>query len=180
MQTYLALMRGINVGGNRKTPMPELKQAFLDMGFFNVSSYINTGNIIFSSEATPSAESIEAKLKSRFGFEIDTLVLNKEDAIRIAGGIPKHWQNDAEQKSYVCYLFEDIDSPNIIKNILSKPEFETAIYTKKAMLYNVNRNNESKSSLFKLIGHRIYKRMTIRNVNTARRLAVLLEKVDSK
>lgn len=48
------------------------------------------------------------------------------------------------------------------------------------MLYNVNRNNESKSSLFKLIGHKIYKRMTIRNVNTVRKLAVLLEKVDPK
>lgn len=91
MQTYLALLRGINVGGNRKTLMPELKQAFLDMGFFNVSSYINTGNIIFSSKATPSVESMGAKLKSRFGFEIDTLVLNKEDVFRIAGEIPEHW-----------------------------------------------------------------------------------------
>ncbi len=50
MEKYLALLRGVNVGGNNKVPMPLLKNAFEDVGFSQVSTYINSGNIIFSSE----------------------------------------------------------------------------------------------------------------------------------
>lgn len=49
---YIALLRGINVGGNNKVSMGELKQAFESLGFTNVSTYINSGNVIFDSRET--------------------------------------------------------------------------------------------------------------------------------
>ena len=50
MEKYIALLRGVNVGGKNKIPMPLLKAAFEEAGFYEVSTYINSGNVIFSSE----------------------------------------------------------------------------------------------------------------------------------
>ena len=52
---YIALLRGVNVGGNNKISMRELKEAFIEYGFSRVETYINSGNILFSSEETDEA-----------------------------------------------------------------------------------------------------------------------------
>ena len=60
---YVALLRGVNAGGNRKVPMAELRETFADMDFSDVSTYINSGNVIFSSQSKPSTEAIREKLE---------------------------------------------------------------------------------------------------------------------
>ena len=50
---YVALLRGVNAGGNRKVPMAELRETFADMDFSDISTYINSGNVIFSSAVLP-------------------------------------------------------------------------------------------------------------------------------
>ncbi|MFZ1802011.1 MAG: hypothetical protein WAU03_03820 [Candidatus Saccharimonas aalborgensis] len=72
------------------------------------------------------------------------------------------------------YLFPDIDSPDVMNRIGYRPEFETIHYVPGALITNVSRQNQSKSSLLKLVGTPLYLRMTIRNVNTVRRLAELV------
>ncbi|MFZ1458949.1 MAG: DUF1697 domain-containing protein [Candidatus Saccharimonadales bacterium] len=172
---YVALLRGINAGGNRRVPMAELREIFTDMGFTDVTTYINSGNVVFSAQSKPSAEVIRKKLEATFQFEIPLLVLSAEHIRRIAEAIPKEWQNDTVQKSDVIYLFPDIDSPDIINSIGYRPEFETIHYVSGALISNGTRENRPKSSLVKLIGTPLYRRMTIRNVTTARKLAELVQ-----
>ena len=50
MKKYIALLRGINISGKNKVSMPLLKVAFEELGFLNVSTYINSGNVLFSSD----------------------------------------------------------------------------------------------------------------------------------
>ncbi len=57
--TYVALLRGINVGGNRKVEMKRLKATFERAGFADVRTYINSGNVIFGSESTDAASTRE-------------------------------------------------------------------------------------------------------------------------
>jgi uncharacterized protein (DUF1697 family) len=171
---YVALLRGINAGGNRKVPMADLRQTFTDMGFTDVSTYINSGNVVFSAQAEPSAEIIRKKLEATFQFEIPLLVLSAEHIRRIAEAIPKDWQNDTVQKSDVIYLFSDIDSPDVMDKIGYKPDLEMVHYVPGALITNVTRKNQPKSSLVKLIGTPLYQYMTVRNVNTARKLATLV------
>lgn len=170
---YVALLRGINVGGSRRVPMATLRELFSDMGFSDIVTYINSGNIIFSSPKKPDAASIQMALEKHFGFDLDVLVLSAEQVTAIAEAIPAQWQNNKEQKSDVIYLFSDVDSPDIIENIRYRPEFETIHYVPGALITNVTRENQPKSSLVKLIGTPLYRRMTIRNVITARKLAEL-------
>ena len=172
---YVALLRGINAGGNRRVPMTELRELFTQMGFQNVVTYINSGNVVFDSSDVPSKEQIMQTLTKTFGFDIDTLVLNSEQIEAIADDIPDAWQNNRdEQKSDVLYLFDNVNSPKILEDIGYRPDIETLIYTNHAILSNVSRQNQSRSSLQKIIGTPLYRRVTVRNVNTTRKLAELV------
>lgn len=178
---YVALLRGINVGGNRKVPMVELKDEFKNMGFSDVVSYINSGNIIFSSDAEPDIRLIEKRLEARFEFLIDTLILTADEVTTIAHAIPSGWTNDAPnpeksgQKSDVLYLFSDVDSPDVLDKIGYRRDVEKMTYVPRAVLANVTRKNQSRYSLLKLAGTPLYRRMTIRNITTAKKLAELVQ-----
>lgn len=82
MNTYIALLRGVNVSGKNKIKMVELKQLFINLGFCNVVTYIQSGNVIFSSEETNNSK-IEKQLitaiKTNFGHSIKILVLKKNE-----------------------------------------------------------------------------------------------------
>lgn len=86
LERYAAFLRGINVGGNKKVPMAELKSMLGKMGFKNVKTILASGNVIFDSEnnnTTQLGEAIEKKLKEMFGFEVRTLVYDIHDIEKI-------------------------------------------------------------------------------------------------
>lgn len=173
MNTYIALLRGINAGKLRRVEMKRLKAIFESLGYTQVSTYINSGNVIFISDKAPAGirKEIEINLKKEFGFDIPTLIKTEREMQEIADAIPKEWQNDSKQRSDVAYLFEEIDSKQTLCDIPIKKEFIDIRYTKGAIYWNINRENYNKSQLNKLINHRLYQLMTVRNVNTARFLA---------
>lgn len=171
---YIALFRGINVGGNRKVSMIELRQLFEDMGYTDVSTYINSGNVIFSAAVEPHAADIERAMAEQFGFAVDTLVISQAKLVSIAEVIPHEWTNDAEQKTDVAFLFPDIDTAGILSTIGYNPAVESMQYMPGVIIMTISRSNQPKSSLLKLVGTPLYRRMTIRNANTVRKLAVLV------
>ena len=170
---YIALLRGINVGGNKKVEMKKLKAIFKLSGYSNVVTYINSGNVIFESAKSRKVihPEVEELLKKEFGFKIQALIKTKKEIQKISEAIPEEWQNDSNQKTDVAYLFEDIDSEKIIEQLPINKEFIDVRYVKGAIFWNIERTNYNKSHLNKLIGHKLYRFMTIRNVNTARFLA---------
>jgi uncharacterized protein (DUF1697 family) len=170
---YIALFRGINVGGNKKVEMKRLKQVFESLGYTNISTYLNSGNVLFESQKKKSIiyKKIDEYLKKEFRFDIPTLIKTKQEMEIIAETIPKEWQNDSTQKTDVGYLFDEIDSEKIIEELPIKKEYIDIRYIKGAIFWNVARKNYHKSRINKIISHRLYQQMTIRNVNTARFLA---------
>lgn len=173
---YIALLRGVNAGGNRRVPMQELRQQFVSLGFSEVSTYINSGNVIFVSDTPPDAGAIQRTLEAYFGFTIDTLVLSVDQLHAIAAAIPDTWKNDySEHKSDVCFLLDDNDAATIKRQISSQREFETLLYVPGAILSNVPRKYQPKSTLLKLASTPLYQRMTVRNATTVRKLVKLTE-----
>lgn len=170
---FVALLRGINVGGNHKVEMKKLKALFGNLNCSNISTYINSGNVIFESNQnkTHLSKEIPAALKKEFGFEIPTLIKTKSEMKKIAKAIPPHWTNDEHQRTDIAYLFAEIDSPKTIDELPIKKEYMDIRYTKGAIIWNIDRKNHNKSRLNKLVSHKLYKRMTLRNVNTALFLA---------
>src|SRR5690606_8872638 len=179
---YVALLRGVNVGGKNRVPKAEFQEVLEDLGFTDVVIYINSGNAVFTSDHIVSADTVRGALETHFGFPIPTLVLSGDKIKKITATIPSHWTNDAPnpdktgQKSDVLYLFDDANEPNVLQKIGYNPEIETMIYTDGAVLVNVLRKNQMRSSLQKITVHPVFKLMTIRNIATAKKLAELVDK----
>lgn len=170
---YVCLLRGINVGGKNKLAMSSLVALFESMGFTNVLSYINSGNIIFQADTPPSEQAIQTHIQQSFGITIAVLVLSANQIISIAEAIPEGWVNDEHQKTDVLYLFHDIDDANMTMKIGYNMAIETALYVPGAVVWNIARQYQSRSGLKKMISTPLYDKVTIRNVTTARRLADL-------
>lgn len=178
---YVALLRGINVGGNHRVPKLELHKVFEDLGFADVVIYINSGNVIFSSDQQPKAVEVQATLEKHFGFTIPTLLLSAKKIQAIAAAIPPEWTNDAPKpdksgyKSDVVYLFDEANTPDVLRRIGYRPEVETMHYVDGAVLANISRANQTKYSLLRVVGTPLYRQMTVRNITTAKKLAELCE-----
>ncbi|MFC7322573.1 DUF1697 domain-containing protein [Halobacillus campisalis] len=170
---YAALLRGINVGGKNKMDMKLLRQTFEKAGMTSVVSYINTGNIIFDDDEhsrTELTHSIEKAIETDFGLEIKVVVRSMEDFQRLMENLPDSWKNDQEMKSDVLFLWDDIDADSILEELDIKEGIDHVIYVSGAVLWSINRKNINKSGMKRLAGSSLYKRMTIRNVNTTRKI----------
>jgi uncharacterized protein (DUF1697 family) len=78
MNTFIALFRGINVGGNNIIPMKELSSLMTDHGYTNVKTYIQSGNVVFNSKHEPHSELGEL-VERNFGFKPEVLILDSKD-----------------------------------------------------------------------------------------------------
>jgi len=91
MQTYLAILRGINVSGNRTIKMDALRQMFADMGFSGIKSYIQSGNVIFqsgNSDDTTLEKMISTEIFAQFGFEVPVIVISLKEMKTILDNNP--------------------------------------------------------------------------------------------
>lgn len=107
MNTWIALLRGINVGGNNILPMKELKALFTDLGFRGVQTYIQSGNCVFQSESADAAllsSQIEEMIEQTFGFRPSVLVISK---VALTAAIEANPYPDADPKTVqLFFLFE--------------------------------------------------------------------------
>lgn len=91
MKTYIALFRGINVGGKNSLPMKELVSLLEDLGCRNVKTYIQSGNAVFESkekDASRLSNKIRVEIKKRRGFEPYVLLLGLEEMDKAIAGNP--------------------------------------------------------------------------------------------
>ena len=177
---YVALLRGVNIGGRRPVPRAEFASVLTDFGASEVSIYINSGNAVFTHDDAPTSAAVQQALEKHFPFDVQTLVLPARQIADIAAAIPPDWRNDpatAEKvghKSDVLYLFPEVDRPSIVTELGYRPEFEEMIYLPGAVITRVTRAQQSRSALNKLAASPLYSQVTVRNVNTARALAGLI------
>jgi uncharacterized protein (DUF1697 family) len=173
----VGLLRGINVGTSVKVPMKELKALLEELGATRVVTYLNSGNVIFDSDLPLPALSsaIEAELERRFGERIPILLLDAARVIAIRDSIPPEWENSEREQTYVAYLFPEVDRPSLIPELPVKHQYIDMRYVPSAIIWNIKRADYNRSQITKIAGHESYGRLTTRNVNTARKLAVFCE-----
>lgn len=110
MKTYIALLKGINVGGHKKVPMAELRELLNKSGFKNVETYIQSGNVILQSSKNSILEiesDIEKSIIDYYGFEVSVLVKTRLDLKRIFDDCP--FSENKKKASYFMMLY---DCPN--------------------------------------------------------------------
>ena len=112
MQTYLALLRGINVGGQKKIKMSRLKEMMVKLGFVDVQTYIQSGNLVFKYQQTKSdgiADIIKSGIAGEFGHDVEVLVLDRKTFKNIIEKSP-YSVADGLDKKLLYYVFL-IDPP---------------------------------------------------------------------
>jgi len=178
MTKYIALLRGINVGGNNKVEMSKLKKSFESLGYEKVSTYINSGNIFFETKEKDRVKlvrEIEKVLKKDFKLELRVVIRDSKDINKICKKVSLDWKNDDEERTEVLFLWDEFDNKNTLKLILNNPDVDNLIYIPGAIVWNVKRINYSKSGMRKFIGTKVYKNITGRNINTVRKINGLME-----
>lgn len=116
MDTYVTLLRGINVGGNNALPMKEFVAILEDLGAQNVQTYVQSGNAVFVSEQSNLsrlADTISQEIKKRRGFEPRVLVLNREDLERVIRNNPFPEAANDPQTLHVGFLTAAPDKPDL-------------------------------------------------------------------
>lgn len=104
---YIALLRGINVGGNSMMKMDELKAVFAECGFENVKSYINSGNIAFDSSRNSEKglmKDLEETIEKRFGRRVDVMVRKQSNIQEIIDANPLAGQFKSHKQMHVLFL----------------------------------------------------------------------------
>jgi len=175
---YVALLRGVNVGGRGKIDMRELKTVFEAAGMTSVKTYINSGNVIFSTGARRDphvVDTLERLIEARFGVPIRVLVRSHDEIRSVVAALPADWANDTTTKCDVFFLWREVDKPTVLEQLDFDPEVDDVRYTPGAVIRRVERRNASKSRLTRVVGTPLYQQMTVRNCNTARRLLELMD-----
>ena len=176
---YLALLRGINVGGKNIIKMADLKASFEALGFSNVITYIQSGNVLFQSDEKDKAlltVQIEKELSKRFQFEAKVVVISQKELAAIIRNAPEGFGNDEEKFSYdVIFLKEPLTPKEAMKSVSVREGVDTAHAGKLALYFSRLISRASQSHLTKIIGTPIYQNMTIRNWNTTTKLLKLME-----
>ena len=171
---YVALLRGVNVGGNRKVGMQRLKALFERMGMAAVQTYINSGNVIFGSngaEAGDLVAQLESAIQREFGFPVMVLVRSAENLQAVADALPDSWVDGSEAKCDVMFLRDEIDGEDALNQLTIKPDIDDVRYVPGAILWRADRAKLTRSGMMKLAGTELYANMTVRNCNTVRNLA---------
>jgi uncharacterized protein (DUF1697 family) len=179
VSTYVALLRGINVGGKNLIKMPALKACFEVNGFEDVVTYIQSGNVLFGSPETRAPEltrRIEAMLADAFEYVPTVVVRNRKQMRAIVDRAPKGFgAQPAEYRYDVIFLKEPVSAKVALKTVPTKPGVDE-VQAGTGVLYASRLTaRATQSRLNKIIALPIYPSLTIRNWNTTTRLLALME-----
>jgi uncharacterized protein (DUF1697 family) len=176
MIKYAAFLRGINVGGHHIVKMEELRRIFAALGFENVKTYIQSGNVIFETAETDAdflAEKIERELKQAFGFEVKTMPRTIAEVEEIAARNPFR-QPETGAKIYVCLLSAAPAAD--LKDSLAAFENDFEVFRlRNRELYWMIRPHNTRKELFSnnFIEKHLKVAATTRNITTINKMLLL-------
>ena len=176
---FVALLRGINVGGKTLIKMADLKACFEGLGFDEVSTYIASGNVLFETRRTgaaPLEARIEAAIEERFDLPVKVVVLDRSAYRRIVDAIPKDWNGDPDLRANVAFVRRSANAHEVVRELRPDPSIELVKAVNGAILWATKRDALNRSVMRKLIGGAAYKDLTVRSLNTTLKLSELLDR----
>lgn len=179
---YIALLRGINVGGNNKVSMTELKECFESLGFTNVRSYINSGNIIFDDNTNQGQDRqmlirrCEEAIEARFTFHVICSVISRDELEDAVAHAPDWWGLDDGDKHNALFVIPPSTPSMIVKEVgEAKLEYEKIASRGPIIFWTAPLKTFGRTRYSKIVGTRVYQSVTIRNSNTAKKLVELIK-----
>lgn len=176
---YVALLRGINVGGNNIIAKDDLRRCFEDLGFTNVRTYIQSGNILFRAAEGDSDQlsaRVEAGLSERFSYAARAVVLSYAGYHAALTAAPATWGEDAAYRHNALFTLANTTPAEVLAGLAPvRHELETVDTGPGVIFWSVEKKRVTRSAFTKLPALPVYRQVTIRNHNTVHKLAALLE-----
>lgn len=177
MKKYIALLRGINISGKNKVSMPLLKEALTAIGFSDVITYINSGNVVFSSEIEDKSQLMsmcQAVIKEKFQLDIPVVVVTAKELVDILNNAPQWWDKEKETVHYLMFLIPPITIKEVFAGVGEvKPEYEQIAHYKEVIFWSAPRATFNKARWSKIASSSVNNNVTIRNANTVKKLVSL-------
>ena len=177
-RSYVALLRGINVGGKNLIRMPELAAAFADAGYGDVRTHQQSGNVLFTSKPVTSPKleaAIEGMLEKRFGIPVLVLIRSRDELAKTIGDAPAD-HGSKELRSEVIFLKRPLTAAKVMGELPELREGVDAIAPGPGALYFSRvAARATKTRIQLLLAMPIFKQMTMRTWSTTTRLLELLD-----
>ena len=115
--TYVALLRGINLGSRNKVAMADLREVFTAVGVEDVTTYVQSGNVVCKSRegAATLAGAVEKEIGRRLGLDVTVLVRTKPEVVKVLAGNPFAKRGDEPASLHVTFLGETPDRARVRK-----------------------------------------------------------------
>lgn len=180
MNRYVALLRGINVGGNNLIKMAALKACFEKEGLRDVATYIQSGNVLFGAqEAAPSklASRIERALAAAFDYDANVILRTHAQMRAIVGRAPRGFGARPDDYRYdVIFLKAPLTANAASEHVVTTPGVDDARVGTGVLYFSRLSARASQSRLAKIVSSPIYKSITIRNWNTTTQLLRMMDR----
>lgn len=171
---YVCLLRGINVGGNNKVAMSDLKACFDSLGMQQVSTYINSGNVLFSSSdrsAVALIAKIESALKQHLGMNLRVTVVSYQVLAQAIAAAPAGWGTDTTRKHNLLFIRPPATTADVMAGIgTPRPDLETVAAGEGVIFWSASVEQFGRTASSKLAGKPVYQLVTVRNYNTSTEL----------
>jgi len=173
---YVALLRGINVGGNTMIKMSDLKASFESLGFKNVVSYINSGNLAF--DATKAAESklaskIEKEISTEFSLKVQVMIREQRAIRDVLDNNPFEGKYETHKQMHVLFLKDEVPS-DLRNEVMQWETVRERIAIRGREIYALLLDGVAESLIGRgLIERKLKLPMTARNWRTVEKLVTL-------
>ena len=175
---YVALLRGINVGGKNKVVMSELREQVAGVGYVNVRTYINSGNLLFEADASREdvAQRIENLLACRYDFPIRLALLTAQDYLAQLDELPDWWHGDVARRDALFYT-RGLDRDHVRQRIEAMELGDEAVHFGEHAVFwaKLDEKQFLKTAYHKrLLREDFYREVTMRSGATVETIASML------
>jgi len=175
--TYVALLRGINVGGKNLLKMAALKACLDGAGFEGVRPFIQSGNVIFRASrggVTALAARIEDAIESAIGVRPPVVVVSRDRLKQIVAEAPAVWKDADDLRRNIAFLFPPVSAARAVTEVEIRTGVDTVKAGKGALYLTTVLRDAARSRLSKIVGRPIYQHMTIRTYGTCQKILALM------
>ena len=176
---FLALLRGLNVGGQNVIAKADLNRCFEGLGFGSVRTYIQSGNVLFRAAETRVAEltrAIETRLSERLGQSVQAVVIPRPRYRAAVRAAPDTWGRDDDRKHNALFTLRGITPRRAVAQLAAlKADIEALAVGPGVIFWSVSKEHQTRTTLMRLAATPVYQQVTVRNHRTVFRLLELFE-----
>jgi uncharacterized protein (DUF1697 family) len=179
---YVALLRGVNVGGRNLMSMAALRQCLEQAGLDNVSTFIQSGNVIFDSDEKNVAEltaRIERAVSKTLRIDSRVVLLPRARLRAVVANAPSAWKQGTHLRRNIAFLRPTVTASQALKEVPTKPGIDSVEAGRGVVYMATLMSGLAKSGLPKLTGTPVYRHMTIRTYGTCQKILALMDASDN-